>query len=80
MDRDILNYNPLVTNKIQQNNLEKHYQRLNSIKVYLILVRPPIITGTDSFILCINPIEKPSKNSRIEKHKYSATMLCFSIK
>lgn len=33
MDRDIPNYNPLITNKIQQKNLHKHYQRLQSIKV-----------------------------------------------
>lgn len=33
MDRDIPAFNQLVVNKIQQKNLESHYQRLHNIKV-----------------------------------------------
>ena len=33
MDRDIPAYNQLVVGKIQQKNLELHYQRLQNIKV-----------------------------------------------
>jgi len=35
MDRDILNFNPIVVSRMQQKQLELHQQRLQNIKVPL---------------------------------------------
>ena len=40
MDRDIPNFNPIVVSRMQQKQLELHQQRLQNIKVVLLVVSP----------------------------------------
>ena len=75
MDRDIPSYNHLVTNKIQQKNMQIHYEKLARIKVPLPTARTAAATRpTDLSIPASNSKIKSTSSKKTARQRSRGTI------